>query len=113
MSAGTALPVPEISALDAAFPAHALDWMPKWEDIPEEFRNMNSHTEWNEIVCAWFFHGLPEDVRFYPRRGIDAEMAARVVGATLGSFAPKHEHKEAAAAYMLSCWFSKVKGWKK
>lgn len=105
------LPVPKLSRVDKAFPADALKWMPAWEEIPEEFKHHNG-TEWNEIVSSWFFAGLPKDVKFYPRDGVDAEDAFTVVGATLASFAPKHEHKEAAAAYMLSCWFKKVKGWK-
>lgn len=56
--------------------------------------------------------GLSEDVEFSPREGIDAEQAYRVLGATLRSFAPKHEHKMAAVAYMMSCWFTAVKKWK-
>lgn len=40
------------------------------------------------------------------------EQAYRVLGATLRSFAPKHEHKMAAVAYMMSCWFTSVKIWK-
>lgn len=105
------LPVPEITVIDEAFPAHALDWMPKWEEIPEDFRERD--TEWNRIVRSWFYNGLPEDVEFYPREGVDPEKAFQVLQATLGSYAPKHQHKEAAVAYMLSCWFEKVKGWKK
>lgn len=108
-----AVEVPELSDVDVAFPANALDWMPPMEAIPAEFKNLNRGTEWSEIVCAWFFDGLPADVKFYPREGVNPEKAVRAIQATLGSFAPKHEHKEAAAAYMLSCWFKKVKGWKK
>jgi hypothetical protein len=108
----TMLPIPDLSDVDVAFPAHALDWMPAWDEIPDEFKNMNRETEWNEIVSQWFFSGLPEKVKFIPRDGVDPEKAFRAVQATLGSFAPKHQHKEAAAAYMLSCWFKKVKGWK-
>jgi hypothetical protein len=51
-------------------------------------------------------------VKFYPREGVDPEKAFRAIKATLGSFAPKHQHKEAAVAYMLSCWFAKVEDWK-
>lgn len=106
------MPVPEISGVSAAFPADALDWMPKWDDIPDEYRAHNG-TEWNRIVSKWFYAGLPAGTRFVPRKGVDPGQALRVIGATLGSFAPKHEHKEAAAAYMLSCWFKSVKGWDK
>jgi hypothetical protein len=105
------LEVPEISDLDLAFAADALSWMPPMEEIPDEFKR--GDTKWNEIVRAWFFHGLPSTVQFHTRNGVDPEAAFRAVSATLGSYAPKHEHKEAAAAYMLSCWFKKVAGWKR
>lgn len=105
------LPVPEINDVELAFPANALEWMPKWEDIPEEFRH--GYSEWNEIASAWFGAGLPADVEFYPREGVDPAKAVRACKATLGSYAPKHEHKEAAVAFMLSCWFKRVKKWKK
>lgn len=107
------LPVPVLDDLELAFPSGALEWMPPWDEIPAEFRNMNRATEWNEIVSQWFFFGLSADVEFHAKEGVDAEAAYRVVAATLGSYAPKHEHKEAAAAYMLSCWFDKVEKWKK
>ena len=104
------LPVPEISAAELAFPSGALAWMPPMAEIPDEFK---SHSNpWCQIASSWFFNGLPSTVKFYPRDGVEAAKAVRAIRATLGSFAPKHEHKEAAAAYMLSCWFTKVKGWK-
>jgi hypothetical protein len=104
------LPVPEIDDVTLAFPANALDWMPPWEEIPEEFKEGN---EWTQIASSWFALGLPETVKFYPHEGVDPEKAFRACRATLGSFQPKHEHKEAAVGYMLSCWFEKVEGWKK
>lgn len=105
-------PVPEISDVQTVFPADALDWMPPMTDIPDEFKKHYGNA-WVEIVSAWFYNGLPATVKFYPRKGIDPEKAVRALGATLGSYAPKHEHKIAAAAYMASCWFKRVKGWKK
>jgi len=107
------LEIPEVSDVDVAFGARALEWMPPMEDIPEEFKEFPGRTEWHQIVSAWFFDGLSENVKFYPKDGVDAEKAFKVMRATLGSFAPKHEHKEAAVAYMLSEWFDKVEDWKK
>ena len=101
--------IPEISDLDFAFPSDALEWMPKKEDIPEQF--WRGSTEWNKIVSTWFFRGLPGTSDFIPKDGVDAKKALRAVKATMGSFAPKHEHKEAACAYMLSEWFERVEGW--
>jgi hypothetical protein len=105
------LPIPEISALDVAFAANALDWMPKWDEIPDEFKR--SGNEWNAIVNAWFFRGLSPKTEFVPRLGVDSKKALLVIKATMSSYAPRHEHKEAAVAYMLASWFVKVKRWKK
>lgn len=107
----TTLPVPDLDGVDVAFGADALSWMPKMEDIPAEFKRWPG-TEWNQIVNRWFFSGLPKGTEFVPKPGIDGDAALRAIKATIGSFAPKHEHKEAAAAYMLASWFKKVKGWK-
>jgi hypothetical protein len=104
------LEIPEIDDVSLAFPANALDWMPPMDEIPEEYRKGKAKT--CEIVHHWFFSGLNENVEFHPRRGVDAEKAWRAVSATIRSFAPSHQHKEAAAAYMLDSWFKKIKGWK-
>ena len=105
------LPVPDVSGLDVVFGSDALSWMPAWEDIPDEYRNMNALTEQNKIVQQWFFRGLNPKVKFVPNPGVDKEKALAAIKATLGSYEPKHEHKEAAVAYMLASWFT-VKGWK-
>lgn len=44
--------------------------------------------------------------------GIDGDTAVRHLRAIQGSFAPKHEHKMEAVAYLASRWFTKVKGYK-
>lgn len=106
-------PIPEIDDVEAAFPATVLDWMPAREEIPDEFRFMRGRSKWCKVVHGWFFNGLPADVKFYPRDGVDADKAFRAVGCVLASFAPKHEHKEEAAAFLLDQWFVKVKNWKK
>lgn len=62
--------VPQLDRVTEAFPADALSWMPLYEEIPQKFRD--DETEWNDIAHQWFYSGLPEDVEFYPREGIDA-----------------------------------------
>ena len=106
----SSLDVPEIDAVSVAFPADALSWMPPMAEIPDEFKR--GRTEWNQIASKWFFFGLPKTTTFVPKDGVDPAKALRAIQATLGSYAPRHEHKEAAVAYMLASWFKKVKGWK-
>jgi hypothetical protein len=99
-------PPPDVSDLDLAFPSNAMDWLPAWEDIPEGFKG--SGNPWAQQVGLWFFKG-PDKAwleRIVPKDGIDRNKALRTIQATLGSFAPKHEHKTAGVAYMLASWFT-------
>jgi hypothetical protein len=57
----------------------------------------------------WFFSGLPKGTVFVPHEGIDPAKAMRHLRAILGSFEPKHEHKEAGVAYLMSQWFKEVR----
>ena len=84
------------------------DFMPSGDDIPAEFKTYN-HRGWNGVVSTWFYKGLPEDVKFFPKKGIDTQKALNHVGTIMRSWTPKHEHKEAACAYLLSLWFKDVR----
>jgi hypothetical protein len=97
--------VQKISDLDLAFPAKALDLMPKYEEIPEEFKH--SGNRWVKFQSDWFYRGI-SNLRIATKSGIDANEAMRHLGAIQGSFEPKHEHKEAAVAYLASIWFEDV-----
>ena len=94
-------PIAEIDAVTAAFPASVRDLMPKYEDIPAEFKR--GLTPWNKLVSTWFFCGL-KSLDLTPKDGVDKDKAIRHVRAVMGSFEPKHEHKEAAVAYLASRW---------
>ena len=94
----------ELSDLDLAFPAKVSQLMPKYTDIPKEFTDFNRHNKWQQMVSDWFFCGL-KDLKLAPKAGIDSKKAIRHISAIMGSFEPKHEHKEAACAYLLSLWF--------
>jgi hypothetical protein len=93
------------------FPAGVRHLMPAWDKIPDEFKDRHSQGEWNKVVSAWFFRGLPEDVEFDLKDGIDGDAMMRHLGAVMGSFQPKHEHKEAAVAFLLSQWCNSIKNW--
>lgn len=103
------LPIPDLDKVSVVF--GDVKHMPKYEDIPEQFTR--HHGPFVEAVSTWFFSGakregnmlIVKDRRFVAKPGVDASKALRAIQAVLGSFAPKHEHKEAACAYMLSEWF--------
>jgi hypothetical protein len=42
------------------------------------------------------------------KEGVDGNLAFRHLSAIQRSFTPKHEHKEAAVAYLASLWFEDV-----
>lgn len=79
--------------------------MPPMAQIPREFHN--GQMKWNQLACDWFFYGIRLESAT-PKAGIDVVLAWRHLGAIQRSFTPKHEHKEAAVAYLLSEWFEDV-----
>lgn len=92
-----------VSDLDMAF--GGIDGiMPSISDIPEEFPN---DRKWRSMFCDFFFCGA-KDLKFSPKEGIDQVMAWRHVRTIMGSFMPKHEHKEAACSYLMSLWFDDI-----
>jgi hypothetical protein len=95
----------EVDDIALAFGGDIKTLMPSRDEIPEEF--WNRHTYWSRVVGDWFFSGL-RDAKWKPRDGIDEQTALRHVAAILRSWEPKHEHKEAAVAYLLSLWFLEV-----
>lgn len=108
MSGGNAFAKPAaVSDLDMAFGGRMQDLLPPWASIPADFKQHDG-TQFNRVVSEWFFRGLPQETEFHPRDGIDLRAALRHVGAVLRSWEPKHEHKEAGAAYLLSLWFERI-----
>lgn len=96
----------DISRIDMAFPAQVAHLMPAYDEIPKEFKQWHGN-KWADLVAAWFFSGI-EITEKRPKDGIEADKALRHVGTILRSFEPKHEHKEAACAYLLSLWFDDI-----
>lgn len=94
----------EVKDVDIAFPAIGEDLLPTWNYIPEEFRSQEHPL--CKLVGTWFFEGLtaPEIVT---KPGIDCEKAMRHLSVCLRSYKPKHEHKIAGIAYLISLWFEK------
>lgn len=98
------LKIPDVTKLDMAFGARAMEIMPAMKDIPKDFPNRR---KWKEVMGHWFFCGI-KNAKWTPKPGVDQGKALAAIRTVLGSFDPKHEHKEAAVAYMLSEWFEDV-----
>jgi hypothetical protein len=98
-------PIPDLDGVDSIFGKIA--HMPKYDTVPDEFKRYGGN-DYCDFISTWFFRGLtPEDrQRLTPREHVDEKKALIAIQAILRSFEPKHEHKEAGAAYLLSQWFT-------
>lgn len=89
-----------------AFPARVAHLMPPREECEQALHEMPDRGRgWIEFQQRWFYEGLSPDTEFELREGVDPATALRHLKAIQGSFEPKHEHKEAAVAYLASLWF--------
>lgn len=96
----------EVDSLSAVFGGEMAVLLPPMAIIPPEFKRWDG-TKWNKFVSKWFFEGASMS-ELTPRNGIDPKDAIRHAKAIMASWEPKHEHKEAAVAWLLSLWFSEV-----
>lgn len=97
--------IAEIDDVEMAFSGDVSNLMPAWEEIPEEFKY--GQGKWSELASRWFFKGL-RNATFKPKEGVNQSKALRHIKTVLGSFDPRHEHKIAGVAYLLSQWFEDV-----
>ena len=81
--------------------------LPPYAEIPPEFKDFNGHNKWLQTTTDWFFCGLT-GAQWTPKEGIDTAVALRHLSAIMWSWEPKHEHKEAGVAYLMSQWFDDV-----
>jgi len=87
-------------------PSNIMDFMPAEEEIPKEFWRGN--TKWNKLFNDWFFNGI-KDLQFDLKDDVNGEIMMKHIGAVMGSWAPQHEHKEAAVVFLFSLWCNDVK----
>jgi hypothetical protein len=126
-------PVP-VDKIRMAFPASVMaDLMPTENEIPEEFwhdapgvwvtapkgwsgRIVDGQCYWTDgwvaIATSWFINGLPAEVKFHMKDGVDGQTAFDHLQCILGSYEPSHQHKEAAVAFLLSEWCERVENWR-
>ena len=84
--------------------------LPPWEIIPDEFKHFNGR--WNHFMSDWFYCGLKNFNPVY-KPGVDGNTAFTHLRTIIGSFEPKHEHKEAAVAWLASLWLENSTTWER
>lgn len=94
-----------VTDLLMAFPATLGELLPPMSVIPSDYPNQR---DWESFQSKWFYEGLPEDVEIYANKGVDPRLAFRHLATILRSYEPKHEHKEAAVAWLASRWLARV-----
>lgn len=103
----------KIPAAQRAFPADVIGTLlPLWDDIPEEFRSdwTGQHgNEWTLFVNRLFGLGWPLDREVLRRDDVDPEIAYQHLDTILRSYQPKHEHKIAGVAWLMSRWFLEIR----
>jgi hypothetical protein len=98
--------VQEVTDLDLTFGGNMKKLLPDYSIIPDEFKH--GRNKWCKVVGDWYFYGM-KNCTWKPKEGIDTQKALRHVKAVVGSWEPKHEHKVAGCAYLLSEFFEDVK----
>jgi hypothetical protein len=98
-----------IDVATAAFPANVIGTLlPAEKDIPRNFRDhWCDRRGWTGLVHQWFFKGLTAET-LIAKPGIDRHAAIKHLSACMRSYEPRHEHKVAGVAYLMSEWFDPI-----
>jgi hypothetical protein len=99
--------VQKVDGPDMIFGGNMKKLLPTSEMIPAEF--WKSYNKYNSLVSTWFFCGL-KNLNAIPVKGVDRKEALNHLQAILSSWEPKHEHKTAAVAWLISEWFTAFEG---
>lgn len=94
-----------VSNVDVAFPTDVRKLLPPYSEVPDDFKRFNGN-ERVRLAASLFCSGgkLPAT-----KPGIDRVAATRHLQVCLSSWEPKHEHKEAGVAYLLSLWCTEAR----
>ena len=106
MADAATIEIPEFSDVDIAFPTKTC--LPPYDEVPDDFKGFRGRGDakpFVEAVSSLFFNGGKlADFGLTFKPGVDQTKAGRALRVCLGSWEPKHEHKIAGAAYLLSQW---------
>ena len=82
------------------------EMIPPYDVIPSPYRaEFGEGKMWVELADRLFFRGNGQHVSYSMQEGINSQLAFVNLRVILSSFELKHEHKIAAAAYLMSRWF--------
>lgn len=82
------------------------DHLPPYDKIPDEFKPMFSDNINCRAASCWFFKGISsKTLKIKPQFEGKRAQALGAIKSILSSFEPKHEHKMAGVAYLISQWF--------
>jgi len=95
-----------VNDVDLAFGGRMRDLLPAYDSLPEEYRR--ERDKFSPHVNRWFGLGIKVS-EFKAKEGIDANAAWRHLREIMGSWDPKHEHKIAGVAWLMSQWFEEPK----
>jgi hypothetical protein len=96
-----------VSDEDVMFPGTVAHLMVPYAQIPDEFKRDRHPCV--KIIEEWFYNGIKGGVdTWVAADGIDRALAIRHLKCIMRSFSPKHEHKTACVAYLLSIWFDEI-----
>jgi hypothetical protein len=84
--------------------------LPAMSEIPPEFRVLHGGNKWLAMQQQWFFRGICAH-GLKPKEGVSKDDAIAHLSMIQESFAPQHEHKKAAVAYLASLWFTEDSTW--
>lgn len=91
-----------------AFPAQVGHLMPNPHEIPDGYWLSHLGTpeekQWVAIADKWFMYGLSDGVEVHMKEGFDGETCWWHLSTIMRSFQPKHEHKIASIAFLMSVW---------
>jgi hypothetical protein len=104
----------EIDAATAAFPASVRNLMPDYKTLCDEWDKCGGDHQWSyRLFADWFYWGINSTDGLIPREGIDKAKALRHIRAVMGSFEPKHEHKEMGVSWLFNKWFEPTSKWER
>jgi hypothetical protein len=95
----------ELTDAELAFPTSVKELLPDYYTLPEVF--FHELSPYSRYI-ADLFYGKRVTSEFIAKDGIDSNAAWRHISYCLRSWVPKHEHKMAGCAYLLSLWFDFV-----